>query len=186
MRPTTRPTSQFASLAAAALLLAGCAGRPPAAVSVATPDAIAAGPRERLAMTVAARGVQIYECRAANAGEAPQWRFVAPEAVLYDQRGRRIGDHGAGPYWQASDGSRLEGKLQARADAPRAGAIPWLLLSTTSSGATGMFSGVGHVQRVNTDGGLAPAAPCDAASIGRVERVPYTADYQMLRAAAVS
>jgi len=164
----------------AALLVAGCAGagRPPAAVLVSTPDAIAPAKSERLALTIAARGVQIYECRAGNAGEAPQWRFVAPDAELYDQRGRTIGHHGAGPHWLASDGSRLDAKLSARADAPTPGAIPWLLLASSGSGPQGLFSGVSSIQRVNTQGGVAPAGACD---LGQVARVPYSADYQMFR-----
>lgn len=41
----------------------------------------------------------------------------------------------------------------ARADAPSAAAIPWLLLSTASDGPPGAFSEVTSIQRVNTSGG---------------------------------
>lgn len=180
---TTRIARLLAHPVLPALTLAACAAAPP---QPAVPDAIAAGRGESLAMTVSATGVQIYECRTGAAGEPAQWRFVAPEAQLFDARGRRIGEHGAGPHWLAQDGSRLDAVVKARAEAPREGAIPWLLLSATASGRTGAFTGVSGIQRVNTSGGVAPQGGCDAGSAGRVARVPYTADYRLLRDAAGS
>lgn len=162
------------------LALAACAATP----SVTVPTALEPGFDQRLAMVVAATGVQVYECRAANAGAAPQWAFVAPEAQLFDAQGRTIGSHGAGPHWTARDGSRLQGTVKARADAPSAGAIPWLLLATQSSGPRGSFSDVTHIQRVSTRGGVAPAGGCDVP--GSVTRVPYTADYRLFRAASAA
>ena len=50
--------------------------------------------------------------------------------------------HGAGPHWLAPDGSRVEGTVKARADASSAWAIPWLLLTTKSTGSPGMFARV--------------------------------------------
>lgn len=159
------------------LLLAACAGAPPLAV----PSQLEPGPGASLAMTVAATGVQIYECRSASAGAAPQWVFVAPEAQLFDVQGRPVGSHGAGPHWLAEDGSRLSGSVKARADAPTATAIPWLLLATTTSGPSGRFSGVASIQRVNTVGGVAPAGGCGTSTLGTTARVPYTADYRLFR-----
>lgn len=157
-----------------ALLLAACAGQP----QVQVPDRIRAGANESLAMIVPAKGVQIYECRAGkDAGARPEWVFVAPEAELYDTRGNTIGRHGAGPYWEARDGSRIQGALKERIDAPVAGAIPWLLLTAKPTGPTGSFSKVTSIQRVNTVGGAAPAAGCTGDTIGTPARVDYTADY---------
>jgi hypothetical protein len=157
-------------------LLAACAG-----VSTATvPAALQPATGERLLMTVAARGVQIYECRSA-AGAAPAWTLLAPEADLFDAAGQRIGSHGAGPHWVAHDGSRLVGSLKARADAPTPTAIAWLLLNARDVGPAGRFSGVTSIQRVNTAGGNAPLAGCDGASLGRSVRIPYTADYRLFR-----
>ena len=51
--------------------------------------------------TLAARGVQIYECRAK--GEGFEWTFVAPEAELLGAGGQRAGTHGAGPHWLATN-----------------------------------------------------------------------------------
>ena len=128
----------------------------------------------QLAMVVPAKGVQVYECRTKADTGAAEWAFVAPDATLYDIRGHRIGTHGAGPAWQANDGSRVVAKVASRTDSP-AGAIPWLLLSASSNGPEGSFSKVTHIQRVNTHGGNAPARPCTA---GEQARVQYTADYR--------
>ena len=67
------------------------------------------------------------------------------------------------------------------ADAPSAGAIPWLLLATQGSGPRGTFSGVTSIQRVRTVGGVAPAGGCHAGTTGTVTRIPYTADYRLFR-----
>jgi hypothetical protein len=153
---------------AAALVAAGCS-------SVAVPDALHPVNQQH-ALTAAASGVQIYECRPAKVGGF-NWTFVAPDAVLFDQRGRVIGTHGAGPSWQANDGSRVVGTVKARADAPAADAIPWLLLETKSTSSAGVLSAVTSVQRINTVGGIQPANGCDAAAAGTTTRVPYSADY---------
>lgn len=127
-------------------------------------------------MTVAAHGVQIYECRAA-AGATPAWTFVAPEADLFDADGRRIGNHGAGPVWQHEDGSRFVGTVRARADSPQPRAIPWLLLAARTQGPNGLFSRVSSVQRVNTANGQAPTEGCDSAALGKRAQMQYRADY---------
>ena len=65
----------------------------------------------------------------------------------------------------------------ARADAPQADAIPWLLLKELSTTGPGLFSDIAFVQRVNTWGGVAPATGCDASTVDTLIRVPYSADY---------
>ncbi len=159
--------------AASALVLAACATAPR---PIDVPANLKPAANETLSLIVPAKGVQIYQCRVGKDGTA-QWTFVAPEAALFDARGNTIGDHGAGPYWQATDGSRIVGTLQQRADAPGPAAIPWLLLSTKSNGRDGVFSNVSSVQRVNTVGGLAPAQGCTVDAAGKSARVQYTADY---------
>jgi hypothetical protein len=161
-------------------VLAACAN-PPAAPAV--PDALKPSANEVLVSVLSARGVQIYECRARKDDpSAAEWTFVAPEAQLYDAQGRAIGKHYAGPHWEAADGSKVIGTVKARADAPQAGAIPWLLLTTRSVGGNGVFSGVTSIQRVATRGGAAPAEPCVGATLGKTARVDYTADYVMYAA----
>ena len=103
--------------------------------------------------------------------------LVAPEAALFDARGNPIGRHGAGPQWQANDGSTIRATVKERANAPISGAIPWLLLTARTVGPEGMFSKVTSIQRLNTVGGVAPAAPCTRDTAATQARVDYTADY---------
>ena len=145
-------------------VLAGCATQIPATLQPAG---------ESLAQIVPAKGVQIYECRDAK------WVFIAPEAELFDRAGKKIGTHYAGPHWEAADGSKVIGAVKARSDAPQAGAIPWLLLSTKSVAGEGAFSKVTSIQRVSTTGGMAPEGGC--AEAGAKARVPYTADYYFFK-----
>jgi FtsP/CotA-like multicopper oxidase with cupredoxin domain len=148
-------------LTMSALLAAGCA-------SAQVPDNLKPAKNESLAMIVPAKGVQIYECRAGS------WAFVAPDAELFDAAGKKIGTHYAGPHWEAADGSRVVATLKARADAPAATDIPWLLLGAKSVGSDGAFSKVTSIQRLATAGGIAPSGEC---MTGAKARVPYTADY---------
>jgi len=158
--------------AAVPLLLTACAVAPP------VPEALRPGAGEAPLVTLTARGVQIYECRAKkDDAQAAEWAFVAPEAELVDRDGRPAGKHYAGPRWEAPDGSKIVGSVKARADAPAAGAIPWLLLSTKSDGPDGAFAKVTSVQRLRTAGGVAPASGCTPATLGQGARIAYTADY---------
>jgi hypothetical protein len=145
------------------ILIAACASTLP------VPDKLNPGAQEKLALVVPAKGVQIYECRDAK------WAFVAPEAELFDQTGKRIGRHYAGPHWEAVHGSKVIGAVKERADAPSPGAIPWLLLSARSVGGEGAFSRITSIQRVATAGGVAPAGNCSQP--GSQARVAYSADY---------
>src|SRR6185503_2694043 len=105
---------------------------------------------------------------------------VAPDAVLFDGNGKKIGSHYAGPHWEAADGSRIVAAVKARADAPSAGAIPSLLLGAKSVGGEGAFSKVTSIQRVATVGGIAPAGGCFQA--GNRAYIPYIADYYFFTA----
>ena len=144
------------------------------ASTVQVPANLEPGGNESLALIVPAKGVQIYECRDGK------WAFVAPDAERFDRGGTKIGTHYAGPHWEAADGSKIVGAVKARADAPAAGNIPWLLLGTKSVGRDGAFSKVSSIQRVTTTGGVAPEGSC-AQPAARV-RVPYTADYYFFTA----
>jgi hypothetical protein len=158
------------------------AARVAQAPAAAVPQALAPKGSQSLVERIAARGVQIYECRAdAAAPGGAQWVFVAPQAELFDGDGAPAGKHYGGPHWEAADGSRIVGAVEARADAPQRDAIPWLLLSARSVGADGRFAGVTSVQRVNTDGGVTPTRPCQPGAVGQKETVPYTADYLFFR-----
>jgi hypothetical protein len=167
-----------------AALAAGCASSQAPNSRVQVPEQLRPAANERLAFVVPAKGDQIYECRevAGKPGGAASydWAFVAPEAVLFDVTGKKIGRHYAGPHWESDDGSKVVGAVKQRSDAQSAKDIPWLLLGTKSVGANGSFSGVTSIQRVSTVGGAAPAGGCPLA--GYKIRVPYTADYYFFTA----
>ena len=161
------------------LLVASSASAQAPAPAVDVPAKLRPAANESLAVIVPAKGVQIYECRAKKdqAGQY-EWAFVAPEADLFDARGGKIGKHYAGPHWESNDGSKIVGTVKERAEAPQADAIPWLLMTAKSVGASGSFGGVTSVQRINTVGGVHSGA-CDKA--GTFHSAPYSTDYVFLR-----
>ncbi len=162
----------------AALLLGACAApsAPPAAIPVA-PAALQPSVDQQAAFSWHATGSQIYECRANDKG-GWAWVFVAPEAELFNQQNEKMGTHGAGPHWAALDGSRIQGSVKAKADGAHATDIPLLLLSATSTGGAGKMANVTSVQRLNTQGGIAPATGCTQASdSGKRSKEAYSADY---------
>lgn len=124
-------------------------------------------------------GVQIYVATPSPADPAKfVWTFRAPEAVLFDNEGAVTGIHYAGPTWETESGSLVVGARVAGATVD-ATAIPWLLLRAVSTEGPGVLDRTTYIQRVNTVGGLAPAAP--PTQLGQEERVPYTADYYFFR-----
>jgi hypothetical protein len=139
-------------------------------------DPVPAG--HKLFLVGHATGVQIYRCDAGATGHA--WTLVAPRADLYDNSGKVIVTHFSGPTWQAKDGSSVKA---ARADGVTVDptAIPWLLLKANSAtaGPDGdRLAGTAYIQRLATQGGIAPAAgQCNAATVGEIVEVPYTAEY---------
>jgi Protein of unknown function (DUF3455) len=157
-----------------AAALAGCAApqaNPPAALATLAPPA-----GEVAKLKTSAAGTQIYECRA-KAGSAPAWVFLAPDADLYDDQGRVVGRHYAGPTWELPDGSRVKGEVERRADGTAPGSIPWLLLGATSTGGPGQLAGTTSIQRIHTRGGAAPKDGCTPETVGQQVRVYYTTDY---------
>lgn len=145
-----------------------------------------------------ALGTQNYVCVPSGAGFA--WTLFGPQATLFDADANQQITHflSANPLengtlratWQHSgDTSSVWAAAIASSSDPNyvaPGAIPWLLLQ-----AVGAQYGpnLGHkmtattfIQRVNTAGGIAPAAGCTAsADVGRKVFVPYAADYIFYR-----
>ncbi len=109
---------------------------------------------------------------------------MRPDATLADCNGVVVGHHFASdggataPEWQTADGTFVIGKkVAAFTPAGGASAIPWLLLQATSHGGTGAVSHVLYVQRLDTQGGIAPSSKCDSNNVGATEKAPYSADY---------
>ncbi len=132
------------------------------------------------AIDLRGKGVQIYTCTPAGAGYA--WQFKAPEAVLFNAAGQKVAHHFAGPSWQATDGSLVVGDARVSSNAPKAGAIPWLVLGVKSETGAGLFAAVRTVTRTKTEGGSMPTTGCDAAHAGAEARVPYSAEYTFFTA----
>jgi hypothetical protein len=147
--------------------------------------AIAPPAGERLIAHLAASGTQAYWCSTGDTdgGASAGWAFQGPEATLVDCHGTPAGRHFASvggpsaPEWLALDGSFVIAKKVASVASPRAETIPWLLLQVTSSGGDGLLAPTRHIVRATTEGGVPPAAACDAAVAGAEIRVPYSADY---------
>jgi hypothetical protein len=131
---------------------------------------------EEVLLSAHAKGVQIYACQA-GADQKPAWVLKGPDAELTDGEGKTIAHHFAGPTWKHADGSEVTGKV-AEQDAPKANAIPWLLLTAASHRGEGVFRRVTSIQRIRTEGGLAPEAnTCDSSANGNEARSAYEADY---------
>jgi hypothetical protein len=116
-------------------------------------------------------GVQIYDCVDAA------WKFREPAAGIFDERSERVvAIHYAGPTWQSiRDGSKVVAAVKTRRDAPNPQRdIPWLLLQSASNTGPGMYADVEYIQRLDTDGGVAPAGVC---TTGASVSVPYRATY---------
>ena len=149
-----------------------------------------------------AAGTQNYMCVPTATGVA--WKFFAPQATLFqtfkDELGQQVATHflSANPdesgtaraTWQHSiDSSRVWAKLykfSTDANYVQPGAIPWFLLTVVGQedGPEGgsFLTRAAYIQRVNTEGGVAPPYGCALpADIGALALVPYAADYYFYR-----
>jgi len=130
-------------------------------------------------------GTQNYVCtpKTTDAGTTSSWVLQTPDAVLSDCNSTVIGHHFASeagasfPEWQTTDGTYVIGaKIRAFTPDGGAGSIPWLLVGAVDAGGTGTLKSTDFIQRLDTDGGNAPAGTCDV-DAGAILKIPYTADY---------
>ena len=148
-----------------------------AAPAPAIPEAIKLPAGNTVFLIGHAKGFQIYRCDGNGS-----WGSATPDAKLFDDNGKLIAKHFAGPTWQAKDGSSVVGKKAAEATVD-ASAIPWLLLDKVST-TPGLLGDTTYIQRVATTGGRAPdSADCNAKTDGKKAKVPYTADYYFAKSA---
>jgi hypothetical protein len=131
--------------------------------------------------TFYATGVQKYKAQQKAGGETGiyEWVFVAPKAHLYDVTNKKVGTHGAGPYWAITtvDSIFAQQFTPAKTATPDANSISWLLLMPkTGTTPTGIFSNVAYIQRIATKGGKAPATAPQ--SLSDTADVYYTAIYR--------
>lgn len=147
--------------------------------SVRVPQPIQPPPGSVLQLQAAAEGVQIYQCVLDN-GQF-HWQLTGPEAILSDTQDQVLGRHFAGPVWEHRDGSRVTGVVLRKFDAAAGKAIPWLLLKAEPAQGAGQFAGIRFINRVDTEGGLAPKTLCDGNHLGSEKRIPYRARYYFYR-----
>jgi hypothetical protein len=171
----------FVSVAASLAVLAGCASAPmfsqdslPAAVQVPAGNMVA--------LETVGVGKITYECRAKKDATGFEWVFVGPDAKLNDRSGKQIGRYYGPPAtWEAADGSKVTGAQVAISPASP-GNIPLQLVKANPATGNGAMVGITFIQRVATQGGVAPAKTCDMAAMGLKEVVNYQSDYIMYKA----
>ncbi|MER5530835.1 DUF3455 domain-containing protein [Streptomyces sp. NPDC002677] len=174
-------TTAVAAAAAATLLgttaVQASSAKPAALPAVHAPAALAVPDGNKLTGVYSAHGVQTYTCTDGA------WKLLEPAATLSDKRDRAhrpVALHSRGPVWVSTvDGSAVN--ASALVTSPKEGTIPELLLKATATRGAGTFEGVTYVQRLNTEGGVAPAAACTGTD---QVSVPYSATYAFYKATA--
>jgi hypothetical protein len=166
--------------------LAACSSMPGAGTAASAmpfnqsslPDNVKVPAGHQVALEAVGIGEITYECRAkAGAADTFEWAFVGPKAELRSRRGDLLGSYYGPPAtWEAQDGSKVTGSQLAVAPSA-AGHIPLQLVKANPAVGTGRMTGLSHIQRVATRGGVAPALPCGADTAGKREVVKYQADY---------
>ena len=147
------------------------------------PEAVKVPVGHVVALETIGVGEITYECKpkAATPG-AFEWVFVGPKADLNSRAGAKLGTYYGPPAtWAANDGSKITGTQVAVAPAG-AGNIPSQLVKANPAVGMGAMSGISYVQRVATQGGVAPATTCDGAAVGKTQTVKYQADYIFYKA----
>lgn len=143
-------------------------------------------------------GTQNYECQPVGSLGRVDWVLFTPQATLFSDQDEQLITHFFSPNplendivrvaWQDSvDTSTVWGRvIESSVDRNfvKAGAIPWLKIDVKNTGAQAGPTGgdrlvkTTFIQRLNTDGGVAPATGCDRPTdIGKKRFVPYAADY---------
>jgi len=121
----------------------------------------------KLELSLDGSGVQIYQCAKGA------WSLLEPAATLSDH-GKPVGLHFKGPIWVSTvDGSEVGAAPVATVN--QNGAVPELLLKANQTQGEGTFSRVTYVQRLRTQGGVAPSGTCPD---GAQQALPYTAVYR--------
>jgi hypothetical protein len=172
---------------AALAALAACASKPMMSMKpydqsmLPAPVQVPAG--HKVALETVGAGDITYECRAkANMPGQFEWVFVGPDAKLMDRGGKMVGKYYGPPAtWESMDGSKLTGAQVAVAPAAQ-GSIPLQLVKANPAMGMGAMTGVTYIQRVATQGGVAPAMACAAGNLGAKQAVKYQADYIFYKA----
>jgi len=151
------------------------------------PDSLQVPDGNKLTLQVYAKGVQIYQVQQSlNDNNVYLWVNIAPSATLYAKENyiNQLGIHYKGPTWEFTKGRYKDEKVIAkklRAVTQDATAIPWLLLQAVDS-LSSAGNAITYIQRIYTEGGLAPAKPATQNNLGELDSIPYTAVYRFYEA----
>ncbi|HEV7735176.1 MAG TPA: DUF3455 domain-containing protein [Candidatus Binatia bacterium] len=147
-------------------------------------------------------GTQNYVCLPSSGPSPFAWTLFGPQATVFDDHDRQIATHFLSPNpdeagtprarWHSQDSSSVWAVRDASssdADYVAPGAIPWFRLRVvgTDAGPDGgrRLTETTWLQRINTSGGVAPATGCaQSTDVGKVELIPYAADYVFFKLAA--
>ena len=146
------------------------------------PDSLQVPGESRLMLQAYATGVQIYQVqRSGTDNTVFQWVNVAPSATLYAKEDytKQLGTHYQGPTWEFIKGPAKGEKVVAarvKASTQDPAAIPWLLLKAVDS-LSSAGNKITYIQRIFTQGGIAPVTPANEENLGELDSIPYTALY---------
>lgn len=189
-------SKRTALVMAIAIALGGTADAADRIIPPSVPEGLDAPAGFKPFLVAHAVGTQNYVCIPASTSTGGEWLFIGPQATVFNENLEQILTHfqSKNPFkadaihamWQHSRdtsgvwATRLRGSLDPNYVAP--GAIEWLLLEVTGDqiGPTGgdKLAGAKFIQRVNTVGGVKPAAEeCNASTVTNRKLVYYEADY---------
>ena len=198
MENQTQRRTRLTQYAVALAAICASALPQPARAAAVTPPQVPNGlqvPKGNVAFLVGhAVGTQNYICLpSVTSTTGFDWSLFTPEATLSSDDGKQLTTHFFGPNpdekgliraaWQDSrDTSTVWAKVVHDPVKVTPNAIPWLVLQmagTRAGSSGGTLTATTFVQRVNTQGGVAPpSAGCSAPeNVGAKAFVPYTADY---------
>ena len=147
------------------------------------PAAVQVPAGNKVAMETVGVGEITYQCNPKkDMADQFEWVFVGPDAKLNDRGGKQIGKYYGPPAtWENMDGSKLTATQVAVAPGA-SGSIPLQLVKANPAMGSGAMNGVTYIQRVSTQGGVAPSMPCAAGNVGAKQTVKYQADYIFYKA----
>ena len=146
------------------------------------PDSLQVPEGNKFTLQAYAEGVQIYQVqRSTTDNNAFLWVNVAPSATLYSKADftEPLGIHYKGPTWEFTKGQYKDEKVVAarlKGSVQDPTAIPWLLLQAVDP-LSSDDNQITYIQRIYTEGGMAPATPASEENLGQLDSIPYTALY---------
>ena len=171
---------RFTLATSAAAILCACASSPTmtAFTQASLPDAVKVPAGHKVALETVGVGQITYECRAKkDMANQFEWVFVGPDAKLMGRDGKQVGKYFGPPAtWESADGSKITG-AQVAVSPASAGNIPLQLVKANPAMGNGAMTGVTYIQRVVTQGGVAPTSACATSNLTKKEIVNYQADY---------